>query len=134
LAHRDPFLFVTRLVELEPGHRVVAEWDISEDAPFFSGHFPGRPTLPGVLQLESLAQAAACAVLADPTHQGRLPLFGGVDRARFRRVVVPGETLRLEVELERLSSRGGRGSGRAFVDGSVSCEAAMLFVFAPLDV
>ncbi len=132
LAHRDPFLFVTRLLELEPGQRVVAEWDINEGAPFFAGHFPGRPTLPGVLQLEALAQAAACAVLADERHVGRLPLFGGVDRARFRRQVVPGTTMRLDVQLDFIGSRGGRGTGRATVDGQLTCEAAMLFVFAPV--
>ena len=92
------------------------------DEAFFDGHFPGRPTLPGVLMVESIAQLGAVAVLTDERFTGKLPLFGGIDQARFRRQVVPGETLELEVELVRLSARAGKGKGRASVGGNL-CNA-----------
>ena len=100
------------------------------DEAFFDGHFPGRPTLPGVLMVESIAQLGAVAVLTDERFTGKLPLFGGIDQARFRRQVVPGETLELEVELVRLSARAGKGKGRASVGGQVACESDLLFVIA----
>lgn len=128
IPHRPPFLLVDRLVALEPGQSAVGEWLLDPDASWFAGHFPGRPTLPGVLMVESLAQTGACAVLADARFSAKLPLFGGVDGVRFRRQAVPGDTLHLSVELERMSARGGRGVGRATVDGELACEARMLFV------
>lgn len=130
LAHRPPFLFVDEITELEPGVRAAGLWRLSGDEWFFSGHFPGRPTLPGVLMCEAIAQMGAIAVLARPDFAGRLPLFGGLDAARFRRQVVPGDTLRLEVELTRMSSRAGKGSGRATVGDAVACECELMFVFA----
>ncbi len=128
LPHRAPFLFVDEVVELDPGERAVGTWCPSADEPFFAGHFPGRPTLPGVLQIEALAQVGAIAVLTHELGAGRLPLFGGLDKARFRRQVEPGEVLRLEVELGRLSARGGRGRGRGTVDGVTTVEGELLFV------
>ncbi|HLN16492.1 MAG TPA: 3-hydroxyacyl-ACP dehydratase FabZ [Acidimicrobiales bacterium] len=128
LPHRPPFLFLTEVVSVEPGAGAVGRWQLDGTEPFFTGHFPGRPTLPGVLMVESLAQLGAVAVLTDERFANRLPLFGGVDRARFRRQVVPGETLELEVTLGRLSSRAGTGHGRAHVGGVTACEADLLFV------
>ncbi len=128
LPHCPPFLFVDELLELEPGYSARGRWHLTGEEAFFGGHFPGRPTLPGVLMVESLAQLGAVAVLADERFTGRLPLFGGVDRARFRRQVLPGETLDLEVTLGRLSARAGTGHGRATVDGRLACEVELLFV------
>jgi 3-hydroxyacyl-[acyl-carrier-protein] dehydratase len=130
LPHREPFLLLDEIVSVEPGVRCVARWTLRGDEWFFPGHFPGRPTTPGVLLLESLAQCGAVAVLADPRYAGRLPLFGGVEHARFRRQVLPGETVSLECEMTRLSARGGKGHGRATVDGQVAVEADLLFVLA----
>ncbi|HEV3367151.1 MAG TPA: 3-hydroxyacyl-ACP dehydratase FabZ [Acidimicrobiales bacterium] len=128
LPHRHPFLFVTELSSVEPGQSASGSWQLTGDEAFFAGHFPGRPTLPGVLMVEALAQLGGVAVLADPKFAGRLPLFGGIERARFRRQVVPGDRLDLEVTLGRMSARAGKGTGRATVGGELACQAELLFV------
>ena len=128
LPHRPPFLFVSKVTAVEPGVSARGRWDLTGDEEFFGGHFPDRPTLPGVLMVESLAQLGGIAVLLDPRYAGKLPLFGGIERARFRRQVVPGETLELEVTMGRLSARAGKGHGVASVGGQTACEADLMFV------
>ena len=133
IPHRSPFLFVDELTELVPGERVCGTWTLSGDEAFFAGHFPGRPTLPGVLMCEAIAQVGAIAVLSDERYAGKLPLFGGLDGARFRRQVGPGDTLVLEAEMTRLSARAGKGTGRALLDGEVAVSCDLMFVIVDAD-
>jgi 3-hydroxyacyl-[acyl-carrier-protein] dehydratase len=128
LPHRPPFLFVDEILDLVPGASARGRWRLTGDEWFFQGHFPGRPTLPGVLMCEAIAQVGALAVLADERFAGKLPLFGGLDKARFRRQVVPGDELTLECEMGRLSTRAGKGAGRALVNGEVATEAEFMFI------
>jgi 3-hydroxyacyl-[acyl-carrier-protein] dehydratase len=130
LPHRPPFRFVDGVDELVAGERIAARYQVTGDEPFLAGHFPGNPVFPGVLQLEALAQAGAIAVLSDERYAGKLPLFGGVEDARFRRIVRPGDEIVLAVEMERLSARGGWGRGVARVDDAECCRARLLFAFA----
>ena len=130
LPHRPPFLFVDEIVDLVPGESASAIWRLTGDEWFFQGHFPGRPTLPGVLMCEAIAQVGALAVLADERYTGKLPLFGGLDKARFRRQVVPGDDLLLECSMGRLSARAGKGSGVAKVGDDIATQADLMFVIA----
>jgi 3-hydroxyacyl-[acyl-carrier-protein] dehydratase len=128
LPHRYPFLLIDRVVEIEPGQRVVAMRNVTANEPQFTGHFPGRPIMPGVLLVESLAQAGAVAVLSFPANRGKLVLFAGIDACRFRRIVVPGDTLRLEITVEKLGRVSGRARAVATVDGEVAVEATLSFI------
>jgi 3-hydroxyacyl-[acyl-carrier-protein] dehydratase len=128
LPHRAPFLFVDAITELTPGISASAIWKLTGNEAFFEGHFPGRPTLPGVLMCEAIAQTGALAIVSDPKFAGKLPLFGGLDGARFRRQVVPGDTLELSATIGRMSARAGKGAGVALVNGEIACECELLFV------
>lgn len=127
IPHRIPFLMVDRIIELEPGIRAVGIKNVSGNESFFSGHFPGNPIMPGVLIIEALAQVGAVAVLSMPEHQGKLAIFAGMDKVRFRRQVVPGDQLVLEVELLKLRGNIGKGSAMAKVDGETAAELELTF-------
>ncbi len=130
IPHRYPFLLVDRIEELEPGARAVGIKNVSQNEPFFQGHFPDYPVMPGVLIIEALAQVGAVGVMAGGEHRDKLALFAGIDGVRFRRQVLPGDVLRMEVEIGRLKGRAGRGTGRATVGGERVCEAELMFAFA----
>ncbi len=127
LPHGPEFRFVDAVEAFVPGESIEARYRITGAEPFLAGHFPGNPVWPGVIQLEALAQAGAIAVLADERYEGKLPLFGGVEKVRWRRLVRPGDELALNVTLARLSARGGWGQGIADVDGAIACEARLFF-------
>ena len=127
IPHRFPFLFVDRVIEIEEGKRAVGIKNVSADEWFFRGHFPGRPIMPGVLIVEALAQVGAVAALSHPDNKGKLGLFAGIDKVRFRRQVTPGDQLRLEVTLERLRGPVGRATAVATVDGAVAAEGKLTF-------
>ena len=128
IPHRAPFLLVDEIVELEPGKRVVGLREIRTDDWWFPGHFPERPVMPGVLTIEAIAQAGAVAVLADEANRGKIPFFAGIDSCRFKRVVEPGDVLRLECEFVRVRLPMAKGRGRALVGDELAAEA-MLNVF-----
>lgn len=127
IPHRYPFLLLDRILELEPGVRALGEKLVTINEPFFQGHFPNMPIMPGVLMIEALAQAGAVAALSMPENTGKLAFFAGLDKVRFRRPVHPGDTLRLEVTLDKIRRGIGRGSGKATVDGQVACEGELMF-------
>jgi len=135
IPHRWPFLLVDRIVAYEPeASRIVGIKAVSATEWFFQGHFPGLPVMPGVLQVEALAQTMAVYVAKQPGFGDRIGLFGGIDDCRFKRIVVPGDTLRLEVTMEKLGRRFGRGRGIASVDGEVACEATLSFIIPDASV
>jgi 3-hydroxyacyl-[acyl-carrier-protein] dehydratase len=130
IPHRYPFLLVDRIEEIAPGVRAVGLKNVTQNEPFFQGHFPDYPVMPGVLIIEAMAQVGAVGVMAGGEHRDRLALFAGIDGVRFRRQVLPGDVLRMEVEITRLKGTVGRGKGRATVDGERVCEAELMFAFA----
>ncbi len=130
IPHRYPFLLVDRIEELEPGVRAVGTKNVTQNEPFFQGHFPDYPVMPGVLIIEAMAQVGAVGVMAGGEHSDKLALFAGIDGVRFRRQVLPGDVLRMEVEIVRLKGRVGRGKARATVGEGRVCEAELMFAFA----
>jgi 3-hydroxyacyl-[acyl-carrier-protein] dehydratase len=129
IPHRWPFLLVDRIVEYDAeSQRIVGIKGVTATEWFFQGHFPGLPVMPGVLQVEALAQTMAVLVAKQPGFGDRIGLFAGIDETRFKRIVVPGDTLRLEVTMEKLGGRFGRGRGVATVDGEVACQATLSFI------
>ncbi len=127
LPHRYPFLLVDRIEEMEPGQRVVGIKNVTVNEPFFQGHFPGKPVMPGVLIIEAMAQVGATAILSLPEFQGKLALFAGIDKARFRRQVVPGDQLRIEVQVLKLRGTVGKSEAKAFVGEHLVAEAELMF-------
>jgi len=127
IPHRYPFLLVDRIVEIEPGKRVVAYKNVTFNEPFFQGHFPGAPIMPGVLIIEAMAQAGAVLLLHDmEDRDSKLVYFTGIDKARFRRTVVPGDQLHFTLDVLKLRSRTCKLKGRAEVDGQLAAEAEIL--------
>jgi 3-hydroxyacyl-[acyl-carrier-protein] dehydratase len=131
IPHRYPFLLVDRVIEMEPGRRIVAIKNVSANEWFFQGHFPGYPIMPGVLIVEAMAQAGAVLLLSDESTKGQVPLFAGINDVRFRAQVGPGDTLRLEMEV--VSRRGpiGKGKARALVGDKVAAEGELMFALVP---
>lgn len=127
IPHREPFLLLDRVVELDVGKSARGIYHVNPAGPWFAGHFPGYPVFPGVLQVESLAQLGAVAILSQPEMQGKLALFAGLDQVKFRRQVLPGETLELQVEIIRTRGSYGIGQGRASVNGQIAMEAQLKF-------
>jgi 3-hydroxyacyl-[acyl-carrier-protein] dehydratase len=135
IPHRWPFLLVDRIVEYEPeAKRIVGVKGVTAGEWFFQGHFPQLPVMPGVLQVEALAQTMAVYVAKQPGFGDRIGLFAGIDDVRFKRIVAPGDLLRLEVTMEKLGSRMGRGRGVASVNGEVACEGTLSFIIPPAGV
>ena len=131
LPHRYPFLLVDRIVELEPDKRIVGLKNVTINEPFFQGHFPGAPVMPGVLIIESMAQVAGVMIYRDlPDREKKLIYFAGIESAKFRRPVLPGDQLRIEMEMLNRRSNFGKMQGRATVDGKLVAEAVVLFVIS----
>ncbi|HIY56697.1 MAG TPA: 3-hydroxyacyl-ACP dehydratase FabZ [Candidatus Tetragenococcus pullicola] len=128
IPHRYPMLLIDRVEELEAGKRIVAKKNVTINEPFFQGHFPHEPVMPGVLIVEAMAQAGAVALLSLEQFKGKTAYFGGIDKAKFRKKVTPGDTLLLEVELLKVKSSAGIGKGIARVDGKKVAEAEMTFM------
>jgi len=132
IPHRYPFLLIDRVIEIVPGKSAVGIKNVSINEPFFQGHFPSFPIMPGVLIIEAMAQLGAVIVLSKEENQGKLAYFAGIDHARFRRQVIPGDQLRLEVEISRMKGSIGKGEGKAYVDGELAAEANIIFALGDI--
>ncbi|NMA02243.1 MAG: 3-hydroxyacyl-ACP dehydratase FabZ [Clostridia bacterium] len=130
LPHRYPFLLVDRIIELEPGKRVVGLKNVTANEEYFNGHFPGYPVMPGVLIIEALAQTGAVGVLAMDEYKGKLALFAGIDKVKFRKQVVPGDQLRLEIEVTKLRGRVGKCEAKAWVGEDLAVQGELMFAIA----
>ena len=128
IPHRYPMLLIDRVEELEPGKSIKAKKNVSVNEPFFQGHFPHEPVMPGVLIVEAMAQAGAVALLSMDEFKGKTAYFGGIDKAKFRKKVTPGDTLYLEVEILKVKASAGIGKGIAKVDGKKVAEAELTFM------
>ncbi|GAW93129.1 3-hydroxyacyl-ACP dehydratase FabZ [Calderihabitans maritimus] len=130
IPHRYPFLLVDRIVELEKGKRAIGIKNVTINEPFFQGHFPDYPIMPGVLIIEALAQVGAVAILSMPEFAGKIALFAGIDKVRFRRQVMPGDQLRLEVEILKVRGKVGKGFGKALVGEEIAAEGELMFAIS----
>jgi 3-hydroxyacyl-[acyl-carrier-protein] dehydratase len=132
LPHRYPFLLIDRVVEFERGKRLVAIKNVTMNEPFFQGHFPNYPLMPGVLMIEAMAQAGAIIMMSEiPDRETKLAVFTGIEKAKFRRPVTPGDQLRIEVDVLTFKSRIGRMEAKALVDGKVACQAILTCSIVP---
>jgi 3-hydroxyacyl-[acyl-carrier-protein] dehydratase len=130
LPHRYPFLLIDRITELIPGQKAIGIKNLSCNEPYFPGHFPGQPVMPGVLMIEAMAQVGACAVLSEPAYQGYIAYLAGVDRVRFKRQAIPGDVLEITTELMSMKNNIGKGKGRVNVNGSLICQGEFLFALS----
>ncbi len=128
IPHRYPFLLIDKVIEMEEGKSCTAIKNVTMNEPFFQGHFPGEPVMPGVLIIEALAQTGAVAMLSREEFKGKIAFFGGIDKAKFRGKVTPGDTLRLEVEMIKIKRNAGIGKGTAYVDGKKVAEGELTFM------
>jgi len=131
IPHRFPFLLVDRIVEMTPGQRAVGIKNVSMGEPFFQGHFPNYPVMPGVLIVEAIAQVGAVLMLSGDDYKDKMAFFAGIDNVRFKRQVKPGDVLRLEVEIGQIRRSIGTGTGQATVDGELACRGEFMFALAP---
>lgn len=127
IPHRYPFLFIDKVLIEEVGLKGIGYKNVTINEPFFQGHFPNMPVMPGVLIVESMAQVGAMILLSDEKHKGKTPYFAGINKVRFKRKVVPGDTLKMEVVLTRIRGSIGIGEGKAYVGDELACEGEFLF-------
>ena len=127
IPHRHPFMLIDTIEELEPGVRALGKKCVSFNEPFFAGHFPGNPVMPGVLIIEALAQTGAVAILCQEENKGKTAYFAGINQAKFKKKVLPGDTLMLETEIIKVKGPIGVGKATAYVDGKVACSAELTF-------